>query len=123
MRLLALPRFLPNPPSILRTNTSPSSQQVYKSSARTPATNITGHPSSDYYVNYKDAPTGFVINGTLPTGESQGVHSLTDVPVFARGPCQHLFAGVYNSIDVFFNIAGKYHGGRMRVRSGVGTGY
>jgi alkaline phosphatase len=36
---------------------------------------------------------------------SQGVHSLTDVPVFAQGPCQELFGGVYNSIDIFFNMA------------------
>jgi hypothetical protein len=35
----------------------------------------------------------------------QGVHSLTDVPVFAMGPCQELFGGVYSNIDVFFNMA------------------
>jgi alkaline phosphatase len=35
----------------------------------------------------------------------QGVHSLTDVPVFAMGPCQELFGGVYNSIDIFYNMA------------------
>jgi len=34
------------------------------------------------------------------------VHSLTDVPVFAMGPCQETFGGVYNSIDVFYHIAG-----------------
>lgn len=55
--------------------------QVHKDGPRLPATNITGRPSNDYYVNYKDAVTGFVINGTLPTNEAQGVHSLTDVPV------------------------------------------
>ena len=36
----------------------------------------------------------------------QGVHSLTDVPVFARGPCQELFGGVYNNIDIFYGMAG-----------------
>jgi hypothetical protein len=30
---------------------------------------------------------------------------LTDVPVFAMGPCQELFGGVYGSIDIFFNMA------------------
>jgi hypothetical protein len=30
---------------------------------------------------------------------------LTDVPVFAMGPCQELFGGVYNNIDIFFNMA------------------
>lgn len=48
---------------------------------------------------------GILVNGTLPVDADTGVHSLTDVPVFARGPCQELFGGVYNSIDVFFGIA------------------
>lgn len=51
--------------------------------------------------------------GTLPINEAQGVHSLTDVPVFANGPGSEMFRGVYNSIDIFFKIAdalalGKY---------------
>lgn len=39
------------------------------------------------------------------SNEAQGVHSLTDVPVFAMGPCQELFGGVYGNIDIFFNMA------------------
>jgi alkaline phosphatase len=99
--------------------------QVHKDGPRLPAVNVTGFPSTDFYVNYKDAVSGFVINGTLPVEADQGVHSLTDVPVFAMGPCQELFGGksilippkhplgafhdreigVYNSIDIFFNMA------------------
>ncbi|KAH0565460.1 hypothetical protein GP486_001141 [Trichoglossum hirsutum] len=99
--------------------------QVHKDGPRLPAVNITGFPATDFYVNYKDAVTGFVINGTLPVEADQGVHSLTDVPVFAMGPCQEKFGGksallppsktrgaildgttgVYNSIDIFFNLA------------------
>ena len=56
-------------------------------------------------MNPDDAKSGFIINGTLPTDADQGVHSLTDVPVFAMGPGQDLFGGVYNSIDVFYHIA------------------
>ena len=78
---------------------------VHKDGARLPATNITGKPSTDYYVNYKDAVTGFIVNGTLPTDQAQGVHSLTDVPVFAMGPCQELFGGVYGNVDIFFHMA------------------
>lgn len=97
--------------------------QVHKDGPRTPAIELVDG-SHDYYANYKDAVTGFVVNGTLPVSADQGVHSLTDVPVFARGPCQELFggvflfifplsiskwltvaAGVYNSIDIFFNMA------------------
>ena len=79
--------------------------RVHKNGPRLPATNITGKPSDDYYVNAKDNTDGFIVNGTLPTNEAQGVHSLTDVPVFAMGPCQELFGGVYNNIDIFFNMA------------------
>ncbi|EER38415.1 alkaline phosphatase [Histoplasma capsulatum H143] len=78
--------------------------QVHKDGPRLPAVTLKDG-SEDYYVNYKDAVSGFVINGTLSVSEAQGVHSLTDVPVFAMGPCQEEFGGVYNNIDIFFNIA------------------
>ncbi|KAL8651065.1 MAG: hypothetical protein Q9226_004869 [Calogaya cf. arnoldii] len=78
--------------------------KVHKSGPRTPAINSTAD-EDDYIVNYKDAVTGFLVNGTLPVDSSTGVHSLTDVPVFAQGPCQELFGGVYNNIDLFFSMA------------------
>lgn len=77
--------------------------QINKGGPRTPAVNIT--PAADYYVNPKDSPTGFVVNGTLSVDEAQGVHSLTDVAVFAMGPCQEKFGGVYSAIDIFYNMA------------------
>ncbi|KAI5200543.1 alkaline phosphatase-like protein [Aureobasidium subglaciale] len=79
--------------------------RVHKNGPRIPALNITGFSSNDYYVNYIDAVTGFLINGTLPVSADQGVHSLTDVPVFAQGPCQASFGGVYGNTDIFYNIA------------------
>lgn len=66
--------------------------QVHKDGPRRPAMNTT-EDEDDYIVNYKDAVTGFVVNGTLPVENDQGVHSLTDVPVFAMGPCQEMFGG------------------------------
>ncbi|KAL2359675.1 hypothetical protein RJZ56_007477 [Blastomyces dermatitidis] len=78
--------------------------QVHKDGPRRPAVTLEDG-SKDYYVNYKDGVSGFVINGTLSVAEPQGVHSLTDVPVFAMGPCQKEFGGVYNNIDIFFKIA------------------
>ena len=78
--------------------------KVHKDGPRLPAVNTTVE-RDNYTVNYKDAVTGFVVNGNLPVDAAQGVHSLTDVPVFAQGPCQELFAGVYNNIDIFFNMA------------------
>ncbi|KAL2376317.1 hypothetical protein RJZ90_007587, partial [Blastomyces dermatitidis] len=64
--------------------------QVHKDGPRRPAVTLEDG-SKDYYVNYKDGVSGFVINGTLSVAEPQGVHSLTDVPVFAMGPCQKEF--------------------------------
>ncbi|CRG90977.1 hypothetical protein PISL3812_08025 [Talaromyces islandicus] len=77
---------------------------VHKGGPRTPAISAEDDKLGNV-ANYKDAVTGFLINGTLPLDASQGVHSLTDVPIFARGPCQELFGGVINSIDVFFGMA------------------
>ncbi|KAK7752193.1 hypothetical protein SLS62_005937 [Diatrype stigma] len=64
-----------------------------------------GDNERGYVANAEDAPGGFVVNGTLPTTESTGVHSLTDVPVFARGPCQEDFGGVYGNVDIFYKMA------------------
>ncbi|KAI0396753.1 alkaline phosphatase H [Xylariaceae sp. FL0594] len=73
--------------------------RVHKNGPRVPATGGEG------FANPLDATDGFVVNGTLPTDEAQGVHSLTDVPVFAMGPCEQDFGGVYGNVDVFYKIA------------------
>ncbi|KKF93605.1 Alkaline phosphatase [Ceratocystis platani] len=57
------------------------------------------------YANPKDSINGMLINGTLSTVIANSAHSMTDVPVFARGPCQNEFGGVYNNVDVFYKIA------------------
>jgi len=60
----------------------------------------------EYYANPEDAEgPAILVNGTLPTSSSNGVHSLTDVPVFAHGPCQELFGGTYSNIDIFYKMA------------------
>ncbi|KYK56787.1 protein tyrosine phosphatase [Drechmeria coniospora] len=61
--------------------------------------------NDEYYVNPKDAPRGIVINGSLPVTEPVGVHSLTDVPIFAMGPCQETFGGTFNNVEIFYKIA------------------
>lgn len=75
---------------------------VRKSGPRKPAVD---NDDDDFYANPKDGQGGILLNGTLPIENDQGVHSLTDVPVFAMGPCQELFGGVYNSIDIFYGMA------------------
>lgn len=72
-----------------------------KKGPRVPATSV----GDEYYANPEDTEGGFVVNGTLPTDEAVGVHSLTDVPVYAMGPCQETFGGTYNNVDIFYKIA------------------
>lgn len=67
---------------------------MHQDGPREVAANATGGSGGkDFYANPEDNPDGFLVNGTLPVSNNQGVHSLTDVPVFAVGPCQELFAG------------------------------
>ncbi|KAG5977442.1 hypothetical protein E4U55_006755 [Claviceps digitariae] len=77
--------------------------KVHKAGPRLPA--VPGPHDYGHVVNAEDSMDGFVVNGTLPTSEPQGVHSLTDVPVFAMGPCQETFGGTYNNVDVFYKMA------------------
>lgn len=81
----------------------PDHREDYKvhKKPRTPAVEI----GDEYYANPEDAPNGFVVNGTIDTTQGQGVHSLTDVPVYAWGPCQQTFSGTFNNIDIFYKIA------------------
>ena len=75
--------------------------KVKKDGPRLPAVNST--PTlDDYVLNPADNSDGFLISGTLSLSKPLGVHFLTDVPVFAMGPCQELFGGVYNNVDIFF---------------------
>ncbi|KAI1396359.1 alkaline phosphatase-like protein [Hypoxylon fuscum] len=74
-------------------------------SPRQVVSNTPGHDETDYYVDAEDSPDGFVVNGTLSVTETSGVHSLTDVAVFAMGPCQETFGGVYGNVDIFYKIA------------------
>ncbi|KAF1841372.1 alkaline phosphatase-like protein [Cucurbitaria berberidis CBS 394.84] len=84
---------------------------VHKDGPRLPA--VAANGTKDNYANPRDGSgKGILLNGTLPVGDDQGVHSLTDVPVFAMGPCQELFGGVYNSIDIFYNMAECFGLGR-----------
>ncbi|KAF1991797.1 alkaline phosphatase [Aulographum hederae CBS 113979] len=96
---------------------------VHKDGPREPAVNIT--PKADFYANPEDSRGGFFVNGTLPVNNDQGVHSLTDVPVFAMGPCQELFSGVFSAVDIFFGLAtcfGLSQTGQTGGGSGGGDG-
>ncbi|KAI0426224.1 alkaline phosphatase [Xylaria sp. FL1042] len=93
--------------------------RVHKDGPRLPATEIEGFGDEDYFVNPGDSVDGFIVNGTLAPVEAQGVHSLTDVPVFAMGPCQEMFGGVYGNVDVFYKMASCLGLGRPDAKAGV----
>lgn len=76
---------------------------VHKNGPRVPGLPL--NSTSGIYANPRDGAGGIVFNGSLPVESESGVHSLTDVPVFAMGPCQELFGGVFNSIDIFYGMA------------------
>ncbi|KAL2022423.1 hypothetical protein VTK56DRAFT_5490 [Thermocarpiscus australiensis] len=83
---------------------SPDRREFY-GVGKKPRNPTIGGADGEYYANPSDRPDGFVVNGTLSTDEAFGVHSLTDVPVYAMGPCQETFGGTYSNIDVFYKIA------------------
>ncbi|KAF8071924.1 alkaline-phosphatase-like protein [Lyophyllum atratum] len=84
---------------------SPDHREDYAINVGGPRLPATAATAGDNQVNPADKPNGFIVNGTLPVDEGQGVHSLTDVSVFANGPGASAFRGVYNNIDIFFKIA------------------
>ncbi|GAA5829576.1 hypothetical protein JCM5353_006791 [Sporobolomyces roseus] len=58
-----------------------------------------------YSANEADSPTGFLTTGNLPVTNDQGVHSLTDVGVYAYGAGSECFRGVFNSPEIAHKIA------------------
>jgi len=66
------------------------SYMMNQTGVRLPAT---AAGANNFQVNPADQPGGFIVNGTLPVSEPQGVHSVTDVSVFASGPGCEGFRG------------------------------
>ncbi|KAI1500962.1 alkaline phosphatase H [Biscogniauxia marginata] len=101
---------------------NPDRREDYRlrASPRSVVSDTPGFGDDDYFVDAADAPDGFVVNGTLPVSDSSGVHSLTDVPVFAMGPCQDAFGGVYGNVDIFFKMADCLGLAHPRPRPGSG---
>ncbi|KAF5631470.1 alkaline phosphatase [Fusarium sp. NRRL 52700] len=83
----------------------PDHREDYKVKKAGPREAAVELKDDDYYANPEDSPKGFLINGTISTDNAQGVHSLTDVPVYALGPCQETFSGTFNNIDIFYKIS------------------
>jgi hypothetical protein len=56
--------------------------------------------------NPDDDPNGILFSGNLAPGDSTGVHTLQDVPVFAMGPGAEAVSGAYHQRELFFVMAG-----------------
>ncbi|PFH53031.1 hypothetical protein AMATHDRAFT_172594 [Amanita thiersii Skay4041] len=84
---------------------NPDHREGYTVSTSGPRLPATRGDDGGFVVNPNDHPDGFTVEGTIAVDEPQGVHSLTDVSVFANGPGADEFRGVYNNIDIFFKIA------------------
>ena len=50
---------------------------------------------------YKDVPSAHFVEGNLPRSESQGVHTVDDLVVTARGPNADQIRGFMNSTEIF----------------------
>ncbi|KXN68393.1 alkaline phosphatase [Conidiobolus coronatus NRRL 28638] len=91
------------------TNNNPDLNENYQVNATARhATDVDPHSHHKYptYVPAKgEGSNGLPKQGNLPLNESQGVHSMTQVPVFAAGPGAHLFGRVMDNTEVFFNFA------------------
>ncbi|KAF5382183.1 hypothetical protein D9615_004372 [Tricholomella constricta] len=84
---------------------NPDHREGYAVNQKGPRVPATKGSTGENEVNPVDQASGFIVNGTLPVSQGQGVHSLQDVSVFANGPGGKAFRGVYNNIDIFFKIA------------------
>ncbi|KAI1611790.1 hypothetical protein EDD37DRAFT_465832 [Exophiala viscosa] len=75
---------------------------------RLPALNITSFDIDDYLVNYVDAMTGFIVNGTLPVNADHYLH-LPDwrIRVHRRAPRSQVYLGVAEK-PAAFSAAAKY---------------
>jgi alkaline phosphatase len=63
------------------------------------------HKYTSYIAAEGEHIDGLPKQGNIPVTEDNGVHSMTQVPVFAYGPGAHLFGRVMDNTEVFFNFA------------------
>lgn len=75
----------------------PDIHENYTTRANKPRVPAVEDPATEAYVP-GDAPDGILLTGNLPVNDDQGVHSLTDVAVYANGPGSEAFRGVFKYV-------------------------
>ncbi len=81
----------------------PDYYETYRPFAEATFTPAVKNEKGEYVANavYKDVPGAHLVEGNLPRSEPQGVHTVDDLVVTARGPNAEAFHGFMNSTEVF----------------------
>ncbi|KAI9473824.1 MAG: alkaline-phosphatase-like protein [Benjaminiella poitrasii] len=91
------------------TNNGPGHYEAWQTTTNAPRNPTTSDGHGNYVANPKDAAgkngAGLVWSNNLPHGESQGVHSMSDVFIYSNGPGSDLFKKTFENWEVFFKMA------------------
>ncbi len=81
----------------------PDYYETYRPQPKATFTPAVKNEKGEYVANaqYKDMPGAHFVEGNLPRSESQGVHTVDDLVVTARGPNADQIRGFMNSTEVF----------------------
>ncbi len=84
-------------------NNGPEHTEDYQVSA-TPRVPAVRNEEGVYVDNPDDDPNGILFSGNLGPGDSTGVHTLQDVPLFATGPGAEYFGMVMEQNEIFYGM-------------------
>ncbi|RCI05055.1 hypothetical protein CU098_011345 [Rhizopus stolonifer] len=91
------------------TNNGPAHYEAWQVTHTGPRNPTASDGHGDYIGNPKDAAgkngAGLSWSSNLPHGESQGVHSMSDVFIYSHGPGSDLFKKTFENWELFFKMA------------------
>lgn len=91
------------------TNNGPGHFEAWQTTTSGPRNPTTSDAHGDYIGNPKDAAGknghGLPWSSNLPIGESQGVHSMSDVFMYSNGPSSDLFKKTIENWEIYFKMA------------------
>ncbi|KAF7720871.1 hypothetical protein EC973_005892 [Apophysomyces ossiformis] len=92
------------------TSNGPDHFEAWQTSANGPRHPTVKGEDGHSYIGNKNDPAGnygagLKWNGNLPVEEAKGVHSMSDVFIYANGPGSELFKKTFENWDLFFKMA------------------
>ncbi|ORZ19805.1 alkaline-phosphatase-like protein [Absidia repens] len=91
------------------TNNGPAHHEAWRVSANGPRVPSVSNDHGVLVPNPKDMGgnfgQGLLVNNNLPHGNDQGVHSMSDVFIYANGPGSELFKKTFENWELFFKMA------------------